>query len=485
MRVRVGPVWWRLVGTLALLCCVGAPAAQSPAAPSRPPTTPAGRRPNIILIHADDLGWGDVSAYGQRRFRTPVLDRMAAEGVRFTHYYSGSTVCAPSRASLMTGLHTGHTRIRGNGDVPLEDAEVTIGEVLTQAGYRTATIGKWGLGDAGTTGQPDRQGFAEAFGYLRHTHPHRQYTDRLWKNGTWVEVSPTRDYTSDLFTDAAVDFIARDAGVPFFLYLAYPVPHAELRPPEEALAPWRGRFPETPFVNAKADAITPVPPYSPSGGYRSQPTPHAAFAAMVTRMDQQIGRVLATLRTRGLDRDTLVIFTSDNGPHREGGADPDFFDSNGPLRGIKRDLYEGGIRVPMIVRWPGHAPAGVVRDTVWAHWDVLPTLADIAGVAPPSGLDGQSMRAALTARIAPKAADRTLYWEFHERGYRRAARRGRWKTVWLDPATEPELYDLTTDPGEQHDVAATHADVVAQFREFFATARTPSERWPGAPVPRP
>jgi len=446
---------------------------------TRQAAVPGSRPPNVILIQADDLGWGDISAYGQQKFRTPNIDRLAAEGTRFTQYYSGSTVCAPSRAALMTGLNTGHGRIRGNGEIPLEDGDVTMAEVLRERGYRTALVGKWGLGFEGTPGIPEKQGFDEAFGYLTHQQPHRQYTDRLWKNGQWIDVSPTRDFTSDLFTQAAVDFIERTASRPFFLYLAYPLPHAELRAPEEAIAPFVGRFPETPFVNAKADGTTPVPPYRESGGYRSQPTPRAAFAGMVTRMDQGVGRVLDTLRRHGLDRDTIVIFTSDNGPHKEGGADPEFFDSNGPLRGIKRDLYDGGIRVPMLVRWSGNVPAGRVDRTVWAHWDLLPTVADLTGARVPSGLDGISMRDTLLAAKSTATPDRTLYWEFHERGYQRAARRGKWKAVWLAPDQPIELYDLDADAGEARNIARAHADVVKQFEAFFATARTPSERWPG------
>jgi arylsulfatase A-like enzyme len=388
-------------------------------------------------------------------------------------------VCAPSRAALMLGQHTGHNRIRGNGEIPLEDGDVTLAEVLKARGYRTIQIGKWGLGYEGTTGLPEKQGFDETFGYMTHQQPHRQYTDRLWKNGAWVTVSPEKDFTSDLFTQAAVEAIERAGTQPFFMYLAYPLPHAELRAPEEAIAKFRGQFPETPFVNAKADATTPVPPYTVSGGYRSQPTPRAAFAAMVTRMDEGVGRVLEALKAKGLDRDTIVLFTSDNGPHKEGGADPEFFDSNGPLRGLKRDLYEGGIRVPMLARWPGHVPAGRTSDTVWAHWDLLPTLAGLAGAAVPAGVDGSSMQWVLDGRVSPEATARTLYWEFHEGGYKRAARRGQWKAVWLSPDRPIELYDLATDQGETRDVAANHADVVEQFRSFFATARTPSERWPG------
>ncbi|HTU99510.1 MAG TPA: arylsulfatase [Luteitalea sp.] len=473
---RLAPVSIAVGAALAaVLLAQHTPATQSPA---------SSRRPNIILIQADDLGWGDLSVQGQQKFRTPNIDRLAAEGVRFTQYYSGSTVCAPSRAALMTGQHTGHGRIRGNGEIPLEDADLTMAEVLKARGYRTALVGKWGLGFEGTPGLPERQGFDEAFGYLTHQQPHRQYTDRLWKNGKWVDVSPDRDFTSDLFTQAAVDFIDTQAAAPFFLYLAYPLPHAELRAPDDAIAPYRGKFPETPFVNAKADATTPVAPYRESGGYRSQPTPRAAFAGMVTRMDDGVGRVLEQLRRKGLDEHTIVLFTSDNGPHREGGADPDFFDSNGPFRGIKRDLYEGGIRVPMLVRWPGHLPAGRTYEDAWAHWDLLPTLATLAGAPVPTGLDGQSM-AAWLRRSGPAAPDvtrngtRTLYWEFHERGYQRAARRGQWKVVSPAPGQPLELYDLRKDPGEATNVAAAHPEVVKTFETYLAQARTPSERWPG------
>jgi arylsulfatase A len=466
----------RFVFATVVGCLLAVPLAQRPA--TQAPST-SSRKPNIVLIHADDLGWGDLSSYGQQRFRTPNIDRLAAEGTRFTQYYSGSTVCAPSRASLMTGMHTGHGRIRGNGEIPLEDADLTMAEHLRSQGYRTALVGKWGLGFEGTPGLPDKQGFDETFGYLTHQQPHRQYTDRLWKNGAWVDVSPTSDFTSDLFTAAAVAFIDRAGPQPFFLYLAYPLPHAELRAPEDAVAPFRGKFSETPFKNAKADATTPVAPYRESGGYRSQPTPRAAFAGMVTRMDQGVGQVLEALGARGLDRDTIVLFTSDNGPHKEGGADPDFFDSNGPLRGIKRDLYEGGIRVPMLARWPGHVPAGRVSDAVWTHWDLLPTLSVLAGTRAPAGIDGVSMREALLGSTASGEPDRTLYWEFHERGFQRAARRGKWKAVWLAPDQPIELYDLDADIGESRNVAAAHQDVVKQFAAFFATARTPSERWPG------
>jgi arylsulfatase A-like enzyme len=469
------------------MAALGGALVAAPLVPSqtRPPES---RRPNIIFIHADDLGYGDLSCYGQQRFRTPNIDRMAAEGTKFTNYYAGSPVCAPSRAVLMTGLHTGHAYIRGNSpnEPPLRPEDVTVAEVLKTAGYTTAVIGKWGLGQAGTTGLPNRQGFDESFGYLDHKHAHRQYTNYLWKNGEVFWVNQERDYANDLFAQAALDFIARNKTRPFFLYLAFTIPHAELRVPEDSLKEFRGRFPETPFVNARADQVAAAEPgLRPSLGYRSQPAPHAAFAAMVTRMDRYVGQVLARLKELGLDRDTVVFFTSDNGPHKEGGGDPAFFNSAGPLRGIKRDLYEGGIRVPMIVRWPGKVKAGRTSDQVWAHWDFLPTAAEIAGakVASQTGtgagahaLDGLSMLPALLGQ--PQKNHEFLYWEFFERGFEQAVRMGDWKAVRHRLDQPLELYDLKTDIGEQHNIAADHPEIVARIEAYLKTARTDSALWP-------
>jgi len=446
-------------------------------------TALAQQRPNILLIQADDLGYGDLSVYGQTHFATPSLDRLAKEGTRFTQYYSGSTVCAPSRASLMTGFHTGHTWVRGNGgaaqgDIPLRPEDVTIAEVLKAAGYRTALIGKWGLGQPGTTGLPGRQGFEYSFGFLDQRHAHRQFTDHFYRNGERVPADLEHDYAGDVFTKEAVAFIEQNDPRPFFLYLNYTVPHAELRAPEDAMAPFRGKFSETPFANPAADAKpSGATPEGPSLGYRSQPAPFAAFAAMITRMDRDIGRLADLLKSRGIDRRTLVLFTSDNGPHQEGGAKPEFFKSSGGLRGIKRDLYEGGIRVPMIAYMPGTVPSGRVSDHPWAHWDMLPTLADLAGTKPPAGLDGLSMAPALRGEKAP--THEFMYWEFHERGFQQAVRTGRWKAVRLKPGAPLELYDLTADPLEQHEAAAAHPDIVAKIETYLKTARTESERWPG------
>lgn len=443
---------------------------------------PAATPPNILIVQADDLGYGDLSAYGQARFRTPALDRLAAEGIRFTQYYAGSTVCAPSRTTLMTGLHTGHAWIRGNGgmpggDVPLRSEDVTMPEVLRDAGYRTAIIGKWGLGQPGTTGEPNRQGFEYAFGFLDHRHAHRQFTDHLWRNGERVTTDLDRDYVNDLFTQETAAFISRSDPRPFFVYLNYTVPHAELRVPSDSLAEFHAQFPETPFVNRAADERpTGARPDAPTLGYRSQPEPHAAFAAMIVRMDRDIGRLVDSIRSRDLARQTLVLFISDNGPHQEGGGDPVFFKSNGGLRGIKRDLYEGGIRVPMIAWRPGTIPAGGVSNHPWAHWDVLPTIAEIAGTRAPNGIDGLSMARAL--RGEPQPTHDFLYWEFHERGFQQAVRMGRWKALRLKPGDPLELYDLDSDPRETRNLAALHADVIAKIESYLRTARTESARWP-------
>jgi arylsulfatase A-like enzyme len=443
---------------------------------------PPGGPPNILLIQADDLGYGDLSVYGQARFQTPALDKLAREGTRFTQYYSGSTVCAPSRAALLTGRHTGHAVIRGNGrlpegDTPLPEGEVTIAEVLRARGYRTGLVGKWGLGQPGTSGMPDKQGFDHAFGFLDHRHAHRQFTDHLYRNGEKVPADLERDYAGDLFTKEAAAFIERTDPRPFFLYLNYTVPHAELRAPEEAIAAYRGKFPEQPFANAKADAAQAgARPDAPSIGYRSQPTPHAAFAAMIARMDRDIGRLADLLTERGLDRQTLILFTSDNGPHKEGGADPEFFNSSGGLRGIKRDLYEGGIRVPMIARWTGTIPAGRVSPHPWAHWDLLPTLADLAGAKAPDHLDGLSMARAL--RGEPQPTHPFFYWEFHERGFQQAVRMGPWKAVRLKPGEPLELYHLERDQSERQNIAASNPDVVAKIETYLETARIESARWP-------
>ena len=456
----VMPNGWRAsFGPHLLLAVLGG---AGPAAAGPPPDVPAAARPpNIVFILADDLGYGHLGCYGQTRIRTPRLDRMAAEGVRFTQVYAGSTVCAPSRASLMTGLHQGHAVIRGNSPrVPLRAEDVTVAEVLRRAGYRTAAIGKWGLGEPGTSGIPTRQGFDRWFGYLNQQHAHDSFPDYLWSDEQRVAVRKGA-FSHDLFTDEALQFVRGQRGRPFFLYLAYTIPHANStarRMDSPGDAPYQGE------------------PW---------PAPEKALAALVTRMDTDVGRLLDLLRALGIDRDTVVFFTSDNGPHREGGVDPAFHRASGPLRGIKRDLYEGGIRVPMIVRWPGRIAAARVSDQVWALWDFLPTAAELAGAAAPAGIDGLSMVPALLGR--PQQNHEYLYWEFFEQGFQQAVRADRWKAVRTAPGRPLELFDLAADPGETVELAARHPDVAARMEELLRTARTESPDWPtrGSPAGRP
>ena len=454
-----------LLTSAVLLLLAGAHATVQP-----PPS-----RPNIILIQADDLGYGDLSSYGQASFKTPSLDALAAGGIRFTQYYAGSTVCAPSRTALMTGLHTGHASIRGNLELPLPAADVTIAMALRDAGYRTAVIGKWGIGNAGTTGEPNKKGFDYSFGFLDQRHAHRQYTDHLFKNGQRYPTDVENDYVNDLFTRETLSFIDASDTRPFFIYLNYTVPHAELRAPEDSMRQWRGKFPETPFVNKNGDAVV-TGTDAEVAPYRSQPTPKAAFVAMITRMDRDVGSIAERLRGKGIDRSTLLMFVSDNGPHQEGGAAPEYFKSSGGLRGIKRDLYEGGIRVPFIASWPGTIPAGRVSNQAWAHWDMFPTLAELAGAKTPQGLDGQSMLRALRGQAQPAHAP--FYWEFHERGFQQAARMDRWKGVRLTKDGPVELYDLDKDPHETTNVADAHPDVVKRIEAYLKSARTESPLWP-------
>jgi arylsulfatase A-like enzyme len=372
----------------------------------------------------------------------------------------------------MTGQHTGHTRIRGNARYPLLPEDLTVAEVLKAtpgAGYKTALIGKWGLGEAGTTGVPNRQGFDYFFGYLNQRHAHNYYPTFLWRNEERIKLrnvvpdedeegsgnSTNRvDYTHDLMAEEALKFIERNSGGPFFLYLAFTIPHANNEAKNKGMeVPDLGEFEREDW-----------------------PDQEKAKAAMITRMDRDVGRLMASLKKLGIDDNTLVFFTSDNGPHREGGADPDFFDSNGPLRGIKRDLYEGGIRVPMIARWPKRIKAGAKSDQVWAHWDLLPTLAEIAGVKPPANIDGISMLNALLGRR--QRNHEFLYWEFHERGFAQAVRTGDWKAVRKSPDSPLELYNLKNDLGEQNDVAVKHPEVVKKIEDYLKTARAESELWP-------
>jgi arylsulfatase A-like enzyme len=419
------------------------------------------RQPNIIYFLADDLGYGDLGCYGQKRIQTPNLDRFATEGVRFTQAYAGSTVCAPSRSVLMTGQHAGHTRIRGNWDpdgnrVPLKQEDVTIAEVLQSAGYKTGIFGKWGLGEPETTGVPNDQGFDEWFGYLNQNHAHNYYPDHLWDNKQRITLDEDT-YTHDLFIERSLQFIRDNRDNPFFLFMPITIPHANNELGDET-----GNGQEVP-----SDA-----PYS----NENWPQVEKNFAAMVTLMDRDFGRMMDLLKELQLDEDTIVIFTSDNGPHAEGGHDPDFFNSRGLLRGIKRDLYEGGIRVPTMARWPGKIHAGQTSDQVWTFVDVLPTAAELSGARYPVGLDGISIAPSL---LDNAVIEREVYWEFVINGkLRQAVRLGDWKAVRYGTNGETELYNLADDIGETRNLAGEHPELIQRAGELFRTSRTESKEFP-------
>lgn len=443
-------------------------------------------KPNIIYILADDLGYGDLSCYGQKRFSTPNLDQLASEGMRFTQHYSGSTVCAPSRSTLMTGLHTGHTPIRGNkeakpeGQTPLPGQSVTIAEVLKQAGYVTGAFGKWGLGAPGSEGDPNFQGFDRFFGYNCQRLAHNYYPFHLWSDQEKVMLTENEgqnkgQYGPDLIHEQALKFLEANKDTTFFMYYPSVIPHAELFAPEADMAQFRGKFlPEKAF-----DGVDEGETYK-LGPYGSQPESHAAFAAMVTILDRQVGEIISKLKDLGLDKNTIVIFTSDNGPHLEGGADPDYFDSNGPLKGYKRDVYEGGIRSPFIAWWPGKIEPGTVSTHISAFWDFFPTACEIVGAATPDNIDGISYLPTLMGAAQPQ--HEYLYWEFHEKNGRMAIRKGNWKAVKMDFFTDPtkpaELYDLSKDLGEEINIASQNPDILAELEALFLSSREPSTLFP-------
>lgn len=423
-------------------------------------------RPNIILILADDLGYGDLGCYGQTRIQTPNLDRLAAEGARFTQFYAGASVCSPSRCSLMTGMHNGHNRVRDNvpHGVFLRPDDVTVAEVLKQAGYTTGAIGKWSLGNPGTWGVANWQGFDYFYGYLDQDHAHHYYPDYLWENDRIVELRANRGgrnraYTHDLFTEKALGFIETNKDRPFFLYLPYTVPH------------WSDYPRETPESQI-------VPTDEPYTG-EAWPQTEKNFAAMITRLDRDVGRIAELVVRLGLDSNTLILFTSDNGPDPTKSHDVEFFDSNGVFRGHKRLLYEGGIRVPLIARWPGRVPGGLVSDQVWAQWDLLPTLATLAGLNPPKLVDGLDMTAALEGG-KPRAEHEYLYWDYgHCRlDYLQAVRAGHWKAVRNGQDAPLELYDLSGDPSETTSVADAHPEVARRMLAYMNSAATPSDDYP-------
>lgn len=413
---------------------------------------------------ADDLGYGDLGCYGQKTLKTPNIDRLADEGMKCTDVYAASTVCAPSRCGLMTGRHMGHATVRGNRnpEVPLAPEDLTVAETVKSAGYRTALFGKWGVGGPVTSGRPNLQGFDHFFGYLSQWHAHEHFPTHLWDNEIERFIPPNFGrnrgaFSHDLFTERALDFLDEHHDEPFFLYLPYAVPHTN-----NELGRYTGDGMEVPDYLSYAD--------------RDWPTPEKGFAAQVEYLDRDVGRILAKLDELGIDQNTILFFTSDNGPHQEGGHRVDFFDSNGPLRGHKRDLYEGGIRVPMLVRWPGRVEAGSVSKEPWAFWDVLATCADLAGAEIPES-DGVSMVPTLLGRSGQKPHE-YLYWEFHERRFAQAARWGNWKAVRNDKGEPIEIYDLSNDLSEDNDLARQRPELARKAEEIFRQARTQSEFWP-------
>lgn len=424
-------------------------------------------KPNIILIMADDLGYGHLGSYGQTKIRTPHIDRLAERGMRFTQAYAGSTVCAPSRSVLMTGLHGGHTSVRGNlGDAHIRDEDMTLAEVLKGAGYAAGAYGKWGLGLADSPGHPLRQGFDDFLGYLHQVHAHFFYPLWLTDNHSRMLLPLNKDggrgqYTHDLIVERALDFIAANRDGPFFCYLPVTIPHVELAVPVDSLVEYLGKFPE---VGGGQERRI---------GYIVSPNPRATYAAMVSRLDRDVGRIVALLEDLGIDEETIVIFNSDNGAQSRFDVSEDFFNASGGLRGFKGSMYEGGLRIPQVVSWPGHVKAGSVTDHVTYFPDMMPTFAELAGVSA-DHTDGISIVPTLLGE-GPQRQHTWLYWELVASGNRlrsQAARNGRWKFVRATEDGPVELYDLETDEDETTNLAEQRPDLTREFEEWVRRNRT-------------
>lgn len=458
------------------------------------------KKPNVIYIYADDLGYGEIGVYGQTKIKTPFLDAMAKEGIRFTHHYTSAPVCAPARCMLMTGVHAGHSYIRGNyelggfadnkegGQMPLPENTFTIAKLMKNAGYQTALVGKWGLGMNNTTGNPNQQGFDYAYGFLDQKQAHNLYPTHLWENGTWDTLCNTyqlvheyqnkkiaidsidfekfkgKDYAATKMMEKALSFIEKNQAKPFFLYLPLPLPHLSLQAPEEEIKAYQGKFEETIYTGQK-------------GGYVPTKYPRATYAAMITYLDKQVGRVMAMLKKLQLEENTLVIFSSDNGATFDvGGVDTEFFNSVGGLRGRKQDLYEGGIREPMIARWPGKIKAGRLSDHPSAQFDLMATLSDLTGQKIPVQTDGISFLPTLLGKS--QKAHPFLYFEFPEKSGQVAVRIGNFKGVKSqlkkDKNAPWELFDLVHDPSERHDIAKEHPSLLKQMDEIVKKQHRPS-----------
>lgn len=458
---------------LALSAALAASACVAPTAERAP------RRPNLVLIVADDLGYGELGCYGQTKIRTPRIDQLAAEGARFTQFYAGAPVCAPSRCVLLTGVHSGHSAVRDNfeikpeGQMALPAEEVTLAERLRAIGYRTGAFGKWGLGAPGSEGAPNAQGFDEFFGYLCQREAHNFYPDHLWRNAARVELEGNSrglsgaQYSHDLIVDAALEFVREHADEPFFLYVPFTIPHLALQVPEDSLAEYRGLWDD--------------PPYDGLKGYLPHPTPRAAYAAMVTRMDRDVGRIVDLLAQLELADDTLILFTSDNGPtyDRLGGSDSEFFASAAGLRGLKGSVYEGGLRVPLVARGCGVAQRGASVDDPAAFWDLVPTLCELASAPLEQPLDGVSLCGVLAG--AARLGERELYWELPSyAGGQQALRRGDWKAVRRNTkkgGSAVELYDLASDRSESRDLARERPELAEELLRAMGDAHRPHPRF--------
>jgi len=434
------------------------------------------RRPNIVFILADDLGYGDLGCYGQKKIKTPRLDRMAREGIRFTTHYSGFTVCSPSRCALMTGKHMGHASVTGNGG-SLKKKDITVPMLLKKAGYTTCMIGKWGLiGRPGHPGSPNNKGFDHFFGFDNQGFAHFYYPEYLWRNDKKVlypanhnlrvngEYKPGKGtYSHDEFTKEAMSFIRRNTGNPFFLYLPFAIPHAELTVPADSMAPYlKLNWPETPKVEGKRNTGGGGYGSQYKAGYCGQSHPHATYAGMISRMDRSIGQILDLLDELKLSDNTLVIFSSDNGPSPEGGQSLEFFNSAGPLSGAKRSLREGGIRVPTIARWPGRIKPGRTSDHPSAFWDFMPTACELAGVEPPGDIDGISYLPELLGRTETQKKHEYFYWIW-------AIRVGKWK-LHRRGKNRYALYDLENDIAEKNDLAEKMPETVTRCSRYFEEA---------------